>query len=131
MKPSNYRRGIAVLVAVFSAVTATHVSFAQQKKAVGIDPAQIPKWSPADLNFFLHGSMSTEVVPEPVLRAFIQIYPDLFPRLDLTNLGLIPDPDFGWPIGFSRKEVKHLGNLPAVGLNCAACHVTEVHSSKG
>lgn len=48
---------------------------------------------------------------------------DLFPRPDLTYLGLIPDSDFGWPIGFSRKEVKHLGSLPAVDLNCAACHV--------
>src|SRR6267378_633617 len=88
--------------------------------------AQVPAWSHRDMDFFLHGSMSTEVVPEPVLRAFIQIYPDLFPRRDLTDLGLIPDPDFGWPIGFSRKEVKHLGGLPAIGLNCAACHVAEI-----
>ncbi len=28
-----------------------------------IDSAQIPKWSADDLDFFLHGSMSTEVVP--------------------------------------------------------------------
>src|ERR1700730_9863560 len=127
MKPCNFRRGIAVLVAVFSAVTATHNGLAEQREAVGIDTAQVPKWSPDDLNFFLHGSMSTEVVPEPVLKAFIKTYPDLFPRMDLANLGLIPDSDFGWPIGFSRKEVKHLGGLPAVGLNCAACHGAEVH----
>ena len=57
-----------------------------------------------DLEFFLHGSMSTEVVPERVLRAFIKIYPDLFPASDLAYLGLIPDPAFGWPIGFSRKS---------------------------
>src|SRR5438876_11723244 len=74
---------------------------------------QVPSWSKEDLNFFLHGSMSTEVVPEPVLRAFIKTYPDLFPASDLSHLGLIPDPAFTWPIGFSRKsEVKHLGNLP-------------------
>ena len=114
-----------------AAMVTTPYSSADQKKTSGIDTAQIPKWSADDLNFFLHGSMSTEVVPEPVLRAFIQTYPDLFPRADLANLGLIPDSDFGWPIGFSRKEVKHLGNLSAVGLNCAACHVAEIHSSKG
>ena len=131
MKPNKLRRGIGVLLALVAAVTTTHDSVAQQKKAVGIDTAQIPKWSSDDLNFFLHGSMSTEVVPEPVLRAFIKIYPDLFPRQDLAYLGLIPDSDFGWPIGFSRKEVKHLGSLSAVGLNCAACHVAEIHSSKG
>src|SRR5947209_12626008 len=61
------------------------------------DLAQVPTWSEKDLDFFLHGSMSTEVVPEKVLRAFIRIYPDLFPRADLSHLGLIPDPAFGWP----------------------------------
>jgi processive rubber oxygenase RoxA-like protein len=131
MKACTLRRGIGAVLVITVAVTAIHDSLAAQKKAVAIDTAQIPNWSPDDLNFFLHGSMSTEVVPEPVLRAFIKIYPDLFPRRDLTDLGLIPDPDFGWPIGFSRKEVKHLGSLPAVGLNCAACHVAEIHSSKG
>ena len=46
--------------------------------------------------------MSTEVVPDPVLRAFIKTYPDLFPSQDLAHLGMIPDPDFGWPIGEHR-----------------------------
>lgn len=91
---------------------------------------QVPTWSQDDLDFFLHGSMSTEVVPETVLRAFIKTYPDLFPTADLTHLGLIPDPEFGWPIGFSRKqEVKHLGGLSAVGINCASCHVAQLTSS--
>ena len=84
---------------------------------------QVPGWSKEDLNFFLHGSMSTEVVPESVLRAFIKTYPDLFPSSDLSHLGMIPDSQFGWPIGFSRKNVQHLGSLSAVGINCASCHV--------
>ena len=84
--------------------------------------AQVPTWSQDDLDFFLHGSMSAEVIPERVLRAFIKAYPDLFPTQDLSHLGLISDPKFGWPIGFSRKgEVKHLGGLSAVGINCASC----------
>src|SRR5256714_8313239 len=95
-----------------------------------IDIEQVPSWSKGDLNFFLHGSMSTEVVPEAVLRAFIKTYPDLFPSSDLTHLGLIPDKDFGWPIGFSRKvEVQHLGLLSAVGINCASCHVAQITSA--
>ncbi len=95
-----------------------------------IDIEQVPSWSKDDLNFFLHGSMSTEVVPEAVLRAFIKTYPDLFPTGDLSHLGLIPDPDFGWPIGISRKvEVKHLGGLPAIGINCASCHVAQITST--
>jgi len=76
-------------------------------------------------------SMSTEVVPEVVLRAFIRIYPDLFPTKDLSHLGLIPDPAFGWPIGFSRGQVPHLGGLSAVGVNCAVCHAGEITSAAG
>src|SRR5262249_25610305 len=30
-------------------------------------------------------------------------------------------------IGFSRNPaVQHLGNLPAVGINCASCHVSQI-----
>jgi hypothetical protein len=92
----------------------------------GIDLAQVPGWPHDDVSFFLHGSMSAEFVPERVLRAFMTTYPDLFPQPDLTNFGLIPDPGFGWPIGFSRRPIAHLGGLSSVGVNCAACHVTDV-----
>jgi len=129
MKRNKLRRCIGSLLALLATVTATHDSRASQKKTSGIDTAQIPKWSSDDLNFFLHGSMSTEVVPEPVLRAFIKTYPDLFPSQDLSHLGLVPDPDFGWPIGFSRKEVKHLGGMPSLGINCASCHFVQITSS--
>jgi hypothetical protein len=44
---------------------------------------QAPAWSPGDEDFFLHGSMSTEVAPEAVLRAFTRVYPDLFPSFPI------------------------------------------------
>src|SRR5437588_10573149 len=121
----------AVAIAILAITIGVQAASDQPSTAkTGIDPKQIPKWSADDLDFFLHGSMSTEVVPERVLRAFIKIYRDLFPAADLAYLGLIPDPKFGWPIGFSRKaEVKHLGGLSAVGINCASCHVEQIHSS--
>lgn len=98
--------------------------------ANSIARAQVPTWSRDDLNFFLHGSMGTEIFPEPVLRAFFKTYPELFPTSNLSQFGLIPDPEFGWPIGFSRKTaVRHLGNLPAVGINCASCHVSQITST--
>jgi len=91
---------------------------------------QAPTWSQDDLKFFLHGSMSAEFVPDAVLHAFITAYPDLFPTTDLSHLGLIPDPDFGWPIGLSRRQgIKHLGRLPSVGINCASCHVAQFTST--
>jgi len=93
--------------------------------------AQVPTWSADDRAFFLHGSMSAEMVPERVLRAFVAVYPDLFPRADLTNFGLIADPAFGWPIGVSRREVAHLGGLPSLGINCASCHVSQLTPAGG
>lgn len=83
------------------------------------------------MQFFLHGSMGSEIVPEAVLRAFIKTYPDLFPTADLTHLGVLSDEEFGWPIGFSRSKVKHFGNLSSIGLNCAACHVAQITSTRG
>ena len=124
------KRILSVLAAL--AVTAALAAVSTPPAKPKLDPAQVPKWSSDDLDFFLHGSMSTEVVPERVLRAFIKIYPELFPASDLAYLGLIPDPAFGWPIGFSRKDqVKHLGGLSAVGINCASCHVAQVSFGAG
>src|SRR3954471_16677624 len=127
MKPPHFRRRAAILtLLIASAVQAAP----EQATKAKIDLAQVPEWSADDLDFFLHGSMSTEVVPEKVLRAFIKTYPELFPASDLAYLGLIPDPAFGWPIGISRKsEVKHLGNLSAVGINCASCHIAQINSN--
>jgi len=101
------------------------------RKPSAMETAQVPTWSKSDMNFFIRGSMSTEVVPEVVLRAFVRIYPDLFPRPDLSHFGLIPDPAFGWPVGFSRSPVPHLWGLSSVGINCAACHCAEVNVSGG
>jgi len=122
---------ILALISPLSCATSNKESSAQSSKSAAIQMTQVPTWSQQDLDFFLHGSMSTEVVPETVLRAFIKTYPDLFPKDDLSNLGLIPDPKFGWPIGLSRKEVPHLGGLSAVGINCASCHVGEITPPTG
>jgi mono/diheme cytochrome c family protein len=93
--------------------------------------AQAPTWSAGDLAFFLHGTMGAEFVPERVLRAFVATFPEPLPRADLANFGLIPDADFGWPIGLSRRSVAHLGGLPSLGVNCAACHVSEIETAAG
>src|ERR1043166_7876819 len=85
---------------LFAEQPAEQIASAPQR----IDIEQVPTWSQDDLKFFLHGSMSTEVFPEPVLRAFCRIYPEFFPTNDFTHLGLIADPEFGWPIGISRKR---------------------------
>jgi hypothetical protein len=128
--------GRAALLVVLLALVACAESTAPRdagsarQASAGI-AAQVPDWSPDDLEFFLHGSMGAEVVPERVLRAFVGAYPDLFPRADLGHFGLIPDPAFGWPIGISRRRVAHLGGLSAVGVNCASCHVGQIEPTSG
>src|SRR2546421_482455 len=116
----------ACLLILPSCTTSSEKPSSQSSSANSNYLRQTPSWSRDDLEFFLHGSMSTEVVPESVLRAFIRAYPDLFPTSDLSNFGLVSDPAFGWPVGFSRRNVPHLGGLSALGLNCAACHVAEI-----
>ena len=118
--------GLIVFVFLTSRATSTKQSRAEFITKDSVARAQVPTWSKQDMDFFLHGSMSTEVVPEKVLHAYIKIYPDLFPKSDLSHFGLVPDPEFGWPVGFSRKNVRHLGGLSAIGTNCAACHVAQI-----
>jgi len=113
-----------------SVLLATAIALASTSLSAEL-PEQVPSWSPGDLEFFLHGSMSTEAVPENVLKAFIRTYPDLYPTADLTHLGLVPDPAFGWPLGFTRSQPAHLAGLPSIGINCASCHVAEVAPSGG
>ena len=60
-------------------------------------------------DFFWHGSMSTEFAPEAVLRAFIKVYPDLFPSGDFSHLGAIADPEFGVAGGVQPGEGGTLG----------------------
>src|ERR1043166_7750887 len=129
MKPSSLLSivGAIATLAVPNASAQEHRRQASANTESGIDLAQVPKWSRADLDFFLHGSMSTEVVPERVLQVFMVLYPDLFPNKDLSNFGLIPDPKTGWPIGVSRREVPHLGGMSSIGVNCASCHVGEIN----
>lgn len=126
----------ALLLGVWLAVAACSTSSGPRAGSAAGDrasagTAQAPGWSRADLEFFLHGSMSTEVLPERVLRAFMQAYPDLYPRVDLTHFGLVSDAAFGWPLGISRRDVPHLGGLPSLGVNCAACHLGEVTPAGG
>jgi hypothetical protein len=115
--------------AILFPMLALYANAAAPEKSTRTDTEQVPNWSAQDMAFFLHGSMSTEVVPESILRAFIKTYPGLFPTSDLSHVGLIPDNEFGWPIGLSRKDVKHLGGLSAVGINCASCHVAQITST--
>src|SRR5262245_40171605 len=123
----------AVLVALlsFACTASSERPATAARPATDVAAAQVPAWSSDDLAFFLHGSMSSEMVPERVLLAFAAAYPDVFPRADLANFGLIPDPSFGWPIGVSRRPVAHLGGLPSLGINCASCHLSELMAGGG
>jgi hypothetical protein len=123
----KFSRFFLVAVVVLSSCTSTP----RDERESRVDMPQVPTWSHADLEFFLHGSLGTEVIPEQVLRAFKATYPTLFRGGADTDFGLIPDPAAGLPVGFSRREVDHLAGLPSVGINCASCHVGEIQSRDG
>ena len=91
-----------------------------------IDSSQIPTWSPDDLEFFLHGSMGTEVIPVRVFGGFVGAFPDLFGGVDVAAFGLMGDEASDFPIGVSSAVVQHLGGVSAIGVNCASCHLGEV-----
>jgi len=100
------------------------------------DPGQVDSWSSAgargdDLEFFLHGTMSSEFIPERFLRAFESAHPDLFPGGDLSAYGAVAEKPGELPVGFTRRTVPHLGGLPSIGINCAACHAGEVQEGPG
>lgn len=116
---------LVVVCAVAGVIAPAPLALGQatSPQAMSIDRAQTQNWSADDMNFFLHGSMSTEVIPENVLTAFRATYPQLFGGKDLTSFGLIPDADSDLPIGVSRRSVPHLGGLTCIGVNCASCHV--------
>lgn len=91
----------------------------------GFSFAQTPTWTREDMEFFLHGSMGVEFLPERLLTAFRATYPSLFPGADLSAFGLLHDRGYDLPVGLSRREVPQLGGQVALGLNCAACHTAE------
>jgi len=122
---------VAALALVGCARSDARPSALARGAPIALASGQVDGWSRAEIDAFLHGSMGAEVLPERMLRAFIAVNPDLFPRADLSSFGLIPDPAFGWPIGFSRRPVDHLGELTSVGVNCAACHVADVVPASG
>src|SRR5438552_3419143 len=99
----NFRRIATMSLLVMFAAAVYGADHPEWKsESANIDLRQVPTWSEEDLHFFLHGSMSTEFVPEVVLRAFTRTYPDLLGSDYLYDFGLISDGSFGWPIGFSR-----------------------------
>src|ERR1051325_5066046 len=87
MQPKQMLRILLFVVGFVALISTSAPSAAPEPKS--IDRAQVPTWSQEDMDFFLHGSMSTEVIPEIVLRAFFQTYPDLFPNQNLSQFGLI------------------------------------------
>lgn len=125
------RGWLRVFGATVVAAIAGTWAFSGEGAPVLLDPGQTPEWSDEDLEFYLHGSISDEWVPERVLRAFAKANPDLFPNGDLSGYGAIGDGLAEPPIGFSRREVEHLGGLPSWGLGCAACHSGRIDEAPG
>ncbi len=78
---------------------------------------------------FYHLAEGSEVFPLTWLKALETDNGKLFLN-DVERLGFLPDPDNkdGLPVGLTSGVTIGLEPLgPMVGLNCAACHVGEIH----
>lgn len=92
---------------------------------------QVPNWSKDDMEFYLHGSMGSEFLPLFAFEGFRATYPELFPKGDFTEFGLLEDKSSHIAVGITVGEPKHLAGMKAFGINCAACHTTELEPSDG
>ncbi len=101
------------------------------KPTFDLDASQRPNGSSADLDFMLHGSMSSEFVPDRVLRALVAANPDLFPGGDLSAYGVIEPGLDEAPIGFTGRTVDYLGGQHSWGINCMSCHTGTVEMPGG
>ncbi len=83
--------------------------------------------SDAEREAFYHVSEGSELAP---LALFELLHVINGRRLSdwLEGFGFIPDPqsEHGLPIGFSVSKSRAHG-IKMVGINCAACHVTDIH----
>lgn len=89
-------------------------------------------WSDADRSFFYFSPQGSPIIPLSYFLALEQ--PDSnMPFLDrdyLGQMGMIfwDDPEAnpnGLPIGLT-EDLGRLGSEPQLGMNCSACHVTEI-----
>ena len=60
-----------IFVVIISVLVGVPAGFAVEAsdESMALAKEQVPSWSADDLNVFLHGSMSTEVLPDRALRA--------------------------------------------------------------
>ncbi len=120
-----------LVVAVVAASFSIAVSEDTAQQTYVLDPTQRPDGSSEDLDFLLHGSMSSEFVPDRVLRALVAANPDLFPGGDLSAFGVIEPGLDEAPIGLTTRTVDYLGGQHSWGINCMSCHSGTVEMPDG
>jgi len=97
------------------------------------DPSIVTDYSngltPAQRESFYHTSQGSEIMPWFVLTA-IDAADSTKPFAEnLKRYGLLPDPgrDDGLPVGLTVASNPFTFGADFVGINCAACHVGELH----
>ncbi len=91
-------------------------------------PAATPldNGAPADQRKLLyHLAEGSELFPTSWFEALIDDTSGLPFKENLERFGFLPDPDSKWPIGMTEAQGE-LG-IQMIGVNCAACHVGQIH----
>lgn len=79
---------------------------------------------------FYHLSQGSEIIPWALLTAVDAGKDSTKPFVEnLARYGLLPDParDDGLPVGLTVASNPFTFGMDFVGINCAACHVSELH----
>src|SRR5215813_6144669 len=87
--------------------------------------------TPAQKETFYHLSQGSEILPWILLTAVDVADSDSTKPFveNLERYGLLPDParDDGLPVGLTVSSNPFTFGMDFVGINCAACHVSELH----
>ena len=82
--------------------------------------------TPADQRKILyHLPEGSEIFPTSWFEALIDDRSGLPFKENLERFGFVPDPDSKWPVGMTEAQGE-LG-IRMIGVNCAACHVGQIH----
>lgn len=84
-----------------------------------------------DRSDFYHMAEGSEVIPLSWIKSLKNKKTDKYFLEDIERFGLIPDPNnkYGLPVGLTADETRDIKFTPfgkMVGVNCAACHVSEL-----
>ena len=125
--------GIGVVLVAVVAGVVIYLNYRKTEPVVNSDKGELiylsKDFTPAERQEFYHLAEGSELYPVLWMQALKTSEGKYFLE-DAERLGFLPDSDneYGLPVGLTAGITRGLEPLgPMSGLNCAACHVGELH----